>query len=209
MDFLGCCQGGHDELNAWVCSSPPTEDERQGSHLRGQIQAPSSSRHAGVPKSVAGDDKETAKQRLQRMIREFAHDVVGVGLPVEADYQCLPHGHDDAPHEVTLRMDRRLTRIELWPPEESVAPGMVPLAQLELQEVASIVKGFSSSKAEDDRQDRSKEACTLSLVRRGGMPMRLVFETNVVRDRAYTCLRIFQMSVDQQELADGSKPEVG
>merc|ERR1711920_394110 len=47
---------------------------------------------APMPASGPGaqeDDKDTAKQRLQRLIRDFAHDAVGPGLEVEAQSKAL------------------------------------------------------------------------------------------------------------------------
>merc|ERR1712183_1143143 len=111
--------------------------------------------------------------------------------------------------EVTLRMDRRLSRIELWPPDihESTLPGSSPTLEVPLQTVSSIVKGSSSGSsgastaAETPKQAMeewdTRENCTLTIARRDAADLRLIFESCIARDRAYTCLRIFQMSVDQ------------
>merc|ERR1719414_2862899 len=66
---------------------------------------------AGVQGGPSEDDKDMSKQRLQQLIRDFAHDVVfEAGLVVDARYiERRESGKQ------LLRMDKRLSRLELWP----------------------------------------------------------------------------------------------
>lgn len=201
------------------------------------------------------DEKETAKQRLQRLIRDFAHDAVGPGLEVEVQSSSLvvPATDANATMEAKLRMDRKLSRLELWsaiPGAQSAEGGQEMkgeqcLLKLPLQQVKQITKRNSaepgdvteadgaaggarteatskvdsaSSPDQASRQAKGSVVSTtprnttaiLCITRRptasGSMPdLRLNFESLMVRDRAYTCLRIFQMSVDQS--AEGQSRE--
>lgn len=171
---------------------------------------------APIPVSQGGqqDEKETAKQRLQRLIRDFAHDAVGPGLEVEAQTKGLigvASASAEGVLEALLRMDRRLSRLELWPISTQDGPpaGSQPLYFVVLQQVAAINKGIGGIEGGADGEEDGgaategtanfetlNNAC-LSVVQRAGPELRLIFDSPVSRDRAYTCLRIFQMSVDQ------------
>jgi len=176
---------------------------------------------APMPASGPGaqeDDKDTAKQRLQRLIRDFAHDAVGPGLEVEAQSKALMD-IDSATaagvQQALLRMDRRLSRLELWPLNsvDGPPPGSQPLYFITLHQVTAINKGVmvTASQAEEQGDGDGGTAVdgeaagisdlrinsSLTVVQRAGPEMRLLFDSGVSRDRAYTCLRIFQMSVDQ------------
>jgi len=170
-------------------------------------------RAQGAPVLAGGagnheDDKETAKQRLQRLIRDFAHDTVGPGLEVEAHSKALigtASASSDGVIAALLRMDRRLSRLELWPlsTQGGSPPGSQPMYSVVLQQVAAINKGGSPPEAGTDGEQDAAAAIAgrndtcLCVVQRQGPEMRLSFDSTVSRDRAYTCLRIFQMSVDQ------------
>lgn len=161
-----------------------------------------------APISHLEDDKESAKVRLQRLIRDFAHDAVGPGLEIEAQSQALELvAASGGSLQALLRMDRRLSRLELWPPSTSDgAIGSQPTLSVPLQLVERIVKGSSNESGdmpEPSSQDMtegvgsSRENSTLTIVQRSAADLRLVFDSAANRDKAYTCLRIFQMSVDQ------------
>lgn len=145
------------------------------------------------------DEKQSAKVRLQRLIRDFAHDAVGPGLEIEAQSESLQGavGSNDGCLQSLLRMDRRLSRLELWPPStsEGIVQGAAAIAAIPLQQVASIGKGVPQQGNEN--LDAERENATLTVVQRSGPDLRLIFLDSSTRDRAYTCLRIFQMSVDQ------------
>mmetsp|Transcript_36650 Transcript_36650/g.101813 ORF Transcript_36650/g.101813 Transcript_36650/m.101813 type:complete len:288 (-) Transcript_36650:59-922(-) len=258
--IFNCCHGMFEtQVNHWICSthssdSGPVDEEIIGSegqtynsHLligeeNAKFARPGSLR-GGPPMPVGGpggpeDKNETAKQRLQRLIRDFAHDAVGPGVLVEAQCQAFagqPFAANDGIVEAKLRMDRKLSRIELWCPTspDGSAQGEQVLLKVPLQQVQQITKRSSGEGdvAEADgaaggarteaatmegpmaAESRSRQVgptstsalrsgATLSITRRptaaGPTPdLRLTFESSMVHDRAYTCLRIFQMSVTQ------------
>lgn len=171
------------------------------------------------------DEKGTAKQRLQRLIRDFAHDAVGPGLEVEAQCPGMASTHADGILEVRLRLDRRLSRIELWAMNatEPNIQGKEALLKLPLQQVTAITKRASNELGMGDtseatpseavNSEANSRGATLVLSRRSTSnavvpELRLTFDTPTARDRAYTCLRIFQMSVDQS-LDGQSRDEEG
>jgi len=203
----------------WICSTTGSEPSGLVDEEIIGDESPAYKPHIqggddGVPKSSPGgsnaryrappapighgieDENESAKVRLQRLIRDFAHDAVGPGLEVEAQSESLPA---DGSLEALLRMDRRLSRLELWPPStsEGIVQGATATIAVPLQQVASIAKGTSGDGSEAVESDR--DSATLTVVQRSGPDLRLVFDSSVSRDRAYTCLRIFQMSVDQSK----------
>lgn len=222
--LVNCCHGVLD-ANAvrWMCSTstPYQVDEeiigeeapRYKPHLHGGPDGagpsqlpqwqPSTAGRSGRPQPASAgpapeDDKETAKQRLQRLIRDFANDAVGLGLEVEAHSEALAAGAGlEGGAGALLRMDRRLSRLELWlaSAEDVLLEGGTPALTVPLQQVSSVIKGWRSDTAEQPASPR--EDPTLTIVQRGGHDLRLVFDSVSSRDRAYTCLRIFQMSVDQ------------
>jgi len=210
QQLLNCCHGGLQ----WVCSTqegqPTTHEEIVGAQSavyksqfassadEGKAQTTPASRPAAPLAPGAGDDKDSAKSRLQRLIRDFARDVVGPGLAIEAQSLGLERSTDEAGGGVALqallRMDRRLSRIELWQPSAShgILEGSTATMSLPLNQVESIMKETAEPGA-DDRVliVRQREGPT-SLT-----GVRLIFDTLATRDKAYTCLRIFQMSVEQ------------
>merc|ERR1712232_725555 len=73
---------------------------------------------------------------------------------------------------------------------------------LPLQRVEALVKGAQLRPTE--KPNPSRDSCTLTVLQTsGGQDIRLIFEDMVTRDRAYTCLRIFQMSVDNSNESTG------
>lgn len=163
---------------------------------------------SAAPINSAGggeDQKETAKHRLQKLIRDFAHDAVGVGISVEA--ACSDLAENDKLLSATLRMDRRLSQAEIWRPAGTDDAASSALLVIKLQDVESIVKGLvpgSTDSPQKELDSTTKGDSALKMVRRTKTPVTLTFESSVLRDRAYTCLRIFQMSVDQVGSGSGS-----
>lgn len=157
------------------------------------------------------DEKETAKQRLKRLIRDFAHDAVGPGLEVTAQSLAFAGNNiAESGNEVEgrLRMDRRLSQLELWPPDvnESNVQDFAMLLAVPLRQVTSIAKGRTSNSAQLD-PGSPRDSAALNVVRHSAPNLRLIFETPIARDRAYTCLRIFQMSMDRPFEQD-TEPEI-
>jgi len=146
------------------------------------------------------DEKETAKQRLQRLIRDFAHDAVGPGLEVEAASEAFASSGSasgSTEQKALLRMDHRLSRLELWPPTNEGIQGSIATVAVPLQQVASIIKGLSCEPGDKPDTSDPRNNATVTVIQRNGPDLRLIFDNSISRDRAYTCLRIFQMSVDQ------------
>ncbi|CAJ1356040.1 unnamed protein product, partial [Effrenium voratum] len=138
------------------------------------------------------DDKETAKHRLQRLIRDFAHDAVGPGLPVEVQ-SADAEGEEGG----TLRLDRRLSQIEFWLGGGSAASIVMPFSKVE-----SISKGAEGT---DEKESDPRMASALKMVWKAGAELRVTFDSVMARDRAYTCLRIFHMSMEQ--VGRGAEPK--
>lgn len=154
------------------------------------------------------DARETAKQRLQALIRDFAHAVVGTGifvLAVSEDLVAAGIAHDGGGAKLKLRMDRRLSRIELWPPVEPheelqhVNPNLV----ISLKEISALLKssedaepGGTNAVASRRPVGDAEDPNSLTIIHKLGPPLQLTFDGQVARDKAYTCLWIFQMSVD-------------
>jgi len=150
--------------------------------------------------------EESPRTQLQRLIREFAVEVVGRGIRVEVKSQQSGGTSMDSPDTfvmaepqqlsvpAVLKMDRRISRIELWPlacldsPERG-REGITPLI-ITLHDVVAIVA-------------TSGEGCSLSIVRNRELDVSLIFQSSVMRDRAFRCLRIFQMSVDHSQDSAG------
>jgi len=235
--IFNCCHGMFEtQAGAWICSSHPSDPNRvdeeiigdEGPGYKSTLGSGDASklgrqggRRGGPAMPVGGpggpeDEKETAKQRLQRLIRDFAHDAVGPGLEVEAQCQVLagmPSASSEGTLEALLRMDRRLSRIELWGTNavEGSLQGKEALLKVPLQQVTAITKrivnemGDTSEAAASEAaapEANTRNTATLVLSRRSSPSvsapeLRLTFESSIARDRAYTCLRIFQMSVDQ------------
>eukprot|EP00931_Biecheleriopsis_adriatica_P109617 TRINITY_DN83889_c0_g1_i1.p1 TRINITY_DN83889_c0_g1~~TRINITY_DN83889_c0_g1_i1.p1 ORF type:complete len:214 (-),score=38.89 TRINITY_DN83889_c0_g1_i1:45-686(-) len=197
LPFFNCCSGVQDEQKE--AAKEVVDDPRAQKAVASGDAAGSNGTKppAKAPVSMvepAEDQNETAKHRLQRLIRDFAHDAVGPGLPMQAQSTQLPDS--EIPQEATLRMDRRLSQVEVWKAGAGTAALIIPL-----QEVESIVKGFTvDGVAESARPGGSPGGdgiSSLTMLRKGLPELRITFDSAISRDRAYTCLRIFQMSVDQ------------
>eukprot|EP00913_Durusdinium_trenchii_P019581 g18408.t1 len=143
-----------------------------------------------APPPVAGqDDKELAKQRLQRLIRDFAHDVVSNGLSV----QVATNESEGGPEEGTLRLDRKLRQVEFWQGEGVAATIVLPFSEVE-----------SISKVDTEEGRDAQPRTTLSLFSKGD-EVRVTFESTMARDRAFTCFRIFHMSASHVQARDNSR----
>jgi len=208
MSFFACCSGASEEpvrqevvSEQKVSGGESFEGDKDGGNVDGSVAAPVSVAPAPISSAGGGEDqKETAKHRLQRLIRDFAHDAVGVGIAVEA--MCSELGENDKPVSATLRMDRRLSQVEIWQAASGGTGDAASSALLviKLQEVESIVKGFGSDGIEQKKTELDatpKDEAVLKMARKSSPELKLTFESSISRDRAYTCLRIFQMSVDQ------------
>mmetsp|Transcript_42600 Transcript_42600/g.92820 ORF Transcript_42600/g.92820 Transcript_42600/m.92820 type:complete len:251 (+) Transcript_42600:182-934(+) len=227
--IFNCCHGVFEtHAGRWICSThvsdtgTPVDEEiigDEGPSSKPHVQRAQTSEEQaklvaarntkrGPPRPMGGpggpeDDKETAKLRLQRLIRDFAHDAVGPGLEVEAQTQAVSSdsGGFVPSFPALLRMDHRLSRLELWPPstQGGILQGSTATLAVPLQQVASIAKGgfFLLEQEVEEHSTEGRESSVLTVMQRSGPELRLLFDSTISRDRAYTCLRIFQMSVDQ------------
>lgn len=158
---------------------------------------------------AAEAENDTSKQRIRRLIRDFAHEVVfEPGILVRARYfERRELGKQ------LLRMDRRLSRLELWPVDSQgqVPEGSKATLTVELQLVTSISKAedrtardVCMAPAGEGEEANEEEDCAdevaLLLSHSGGRELWLVFDSSVSRDRACTCLCIFQKSLPSQAL---------
>mmetsp|Transcript_76107 Transcript_76107/g.235657 ORF Transcript_76107/g.235657 Transcript_76107/m.235657 type:complete len:286 (+) Transcript_76107:136-993(+) len=265
--MFNCCHGIGGQQGHWMCSTKEggtrVDEEVIGEegpaggkshHASGDAGGSARSNRAGrggPPMPVGGpggpeDEKETAKQRLQRLIRVFAHDAVGPGLEVEAQCTALAVTADcNGTMQAKLRMDRKLSRIEIWGAAAGSEKGEQCVLKVPLQQVKQITKRSGSepggvteadgaaggartevsskgdtgdSPHQGSRQPKGgsspaaspRSSATLCITRRpaasGQLPeLRLTFDSGNSRDKAFTCLRIFQMSVDQS--AEGHSRE--
>lgn len=206
---------------AWCSVDPlvnsPGDEEVVGNEVYMQRSVTDARRPVAAPLHVGGvsareDEKETAKQRLQRLIRDFAHDAVGTGMAIEVVAEnCDPDIQvPTVVQEALLRMDRRLSCLEVWfTDHDGLPPGRGSTASLKvpLELVSSISKGHfskeevASGKANelmDSGTQKAPPECALTVMQMDTLKLRLFFDTPTARDRAYTCLRIFQMSVDRR-----------
>jgi len=194
MHFFNCCSGAADAQNRSLCNvegGKVVEEIADENAKAGNGTSRPNGLRSPNPAGPLEDEKETAKHRLQRLIREFAQEAVGPGLGIEV---CAPElGEAESLQEATLRMDRRLSQVEIWHQEGGPDPVLVvPLVQVE-----SIVKGFSHGTQEAKADTALRDSTSLTIVRKSMPEVRLTLDTTISRDRSYTCLRIFQMSVDQ------------
>mmetsp|Transcript_80934 Transcript_80934/g.142777 ORF Transcript_80934/g.142777 Transcript_80934/m.142777 type:complete len:217 (+) Transcript_80934:124-774(+) len=201
QSFFNCCSGSADEQKSLcnVGGGKEVEDivnaDTKAADKDSKLVRPNGLRSPNPAGSLGSEDeKETAKHRLQRLIREFAQEVVGPGLGIEVLASEL--GDGGSLQEATLRMDRRLSQVEIWHQQGGPAPTLV----IPLQQVDSIVKGFSQDSTDEAKSEAlavPRDNTSLTMVRKAKSEVRLIFDSTISRDRAYTCLRIFQMSVDQ------------
>lgn len=181
MSF-GCC--------ASFCESQASEVINTESLTGEGREGDSDARPGTLAPVVVGSGKEpegedtSPKMRLRRVIREFAHKVVGQGLEVQTNYA-------GASMSGILRMDKRLSRVEIQARNSNI---MVALA-----DVQSFKKGFTYSTTKDEA--RHSEDLALTVIQERGTDLELIFDSATTRDHAFTCMKIFHMSISQS--ADG------
>lgn len=140
---------------------------------------------------------QSAKVRLQILIREFAYSAVGPGLEIDAqsqDFQGVDWGINGSLH-LLLRLDRRLSQLELWSP---VPGGAAATVVVPLQQISSMTKGV----AQDCKEKADAERDILVLTR-NEQNLRLVFPSSESRDKAYTCLYVFRQAEAGRPKSEG------
>jgi len=236
--IFNCCNAFEAHAGKWICSTqqlsesgaaideeiigeespacrPLVQDDPNNTKCpstsgRGQLR----SRSAPPPIGREGsgeEEKDSQKARLQKLIRDFAHDAVGPGLEIEAQSLAIcgsSAATGDGRLQALLRMDRRLSRLELWPPscpEEVHIKGSTATIAVPLQQVAQITKTVAHD--EGDVENTERDNLTLTVIQRSAPDLRLIFPSVAERDRAHTCLRIFRMSVDQSLDSQSNRAE--
>eukprot|EP00747_Dinoflagellata_sp_TGD_P195652 gnl/TRDRNA2_/TRDRNA2_64649_c0_seq1.p1 gnl/TRDRNA2_/TRDRNA2_64649_c0~~gnl/TRDRNA2_/TRDRNA2_64649_c0_seq1.p1 ORF type:complete len:243 (-),score=46.88 gnl/TRDRNA2_/TRDRNA2_64649_c0_seq1:161-889(-) len=219
--FFNCCHGMFEapgQGGTWICStqvsslagsvdeeisgdesSPAYKPHIQSDEVGKPVLAPSNTRRRSRPVGGPGapeDDKEAAKSRLQRLIRDFAHDAVGPGLEVNVESEAFKGSN--GMFQALLRMDRRLSRLEICQPSSTDARGSSVALQVPLVQVKQISKDVNPNEKQDGAKGtRCDNECMLVVTQVNSPDLRLFFESPAARDRAYACLRVFQKSVEQ------------
>jgi len=151
----------------------------------GMVAIPAIPPSAASQKDGTKEEKDSAKARLQQLIRDFARDAVGPGIPVEVE------SAEVTPAQCRLQMDKGLRHLEFRKEERTDGHRHVQL-MLPLVDVDSVSKVGGQSPP----NPREDQALVVNV--RAGPPIRIFFDSSATRDKAHTCLRIFQMSVEQQ-----------
>jgi hypothetical protein len=204
--LLGCCHGLC-ESNALDHEVVATDNHMsEGRDRAGQHGLPGGDEHLKLSKistirEMPEQENSSPKMRLRRIIRDFAHKVVGQGLVIEAQSLALAAEGtaDKAVPEITvrdepsrlpgiLRMDKRLSRLEIQ------TRSMV--LNIALQDVHSFKKGSSIGGIPADHSV-DPDSVALTVVHEVGPDTLLYFESPGIRDQAFTCFKIFHMSVFQ------------
>lgn len=173
------------DAGGWLCSCSAPAIEAEVAETK-PVEIP----------SVTDSDTKT---RLHTLIREFANAAVGHGIEVQVELPVLlgPGNHAT----LLLRLDPRLRGLELWPlnfNSESKA-----LWTSKLSEVTSIVKGDSSPiDSTDEAVSRHSIPAIVLFLRDSGDELKLVFDSQSARDRAFMCLRVFHKSVEMEMRMD-------
>lgn len=183
MADFGCCQG--------ICESQVAEVINNDAYAVSQyVDSQQGVGGLAVVRQEPEEESASPKVRLRRVIRDFAHKVVGTGIQVEVRSSVLSESADGGPIPGMVRMDKRLSRLEIQTRTVSVV--------ISLADVHSFTKGLSASNAKAlamEGKSRDLESVALTVVQDGGPDLEMFFDTINSRDQAYTCFKIFHMSV--------------
>jgi len=205
MDF-GCCQG--------ICESQVAEIINNDTHVESRYREGAQQGVAlAVVRQEPAEESASPKVRLRKVIRDFAHKVVGTGIQIEARSSMLSETADGLIPGM-VRMDKRLSRLEIQTRTVSVV--------ISLADVHSFVKGLSArSQAEkslalevpaDTEKGLVRDDFALTVVQDNGPDLEMFFDSVNSRDQAYTCFKIFHMSVfssmDSQSMGSSTEATV-
>jgi len=148
----------------------------------------------GIARAVSpspGVGKDSRASQYRQLIRNFARHAVGPGYPVVVRYP-RPNGEDgpvvvDDPENRelrTLRMNRQLSQIEIWPPSTG---------RDDVEETSTMNAAFPLKLV--DNFEKHSDSRTLTFRTQLFPLVELCFEGPDVRNKAYTCFKIFQMSI--------------
>lgn len=220
--LFNCCHCVHTEASRWIhgedefiATETPDAQGRGGSASEPlPISASTNFRAAPLKVDQKGASTQvktftpTELEKFKTMVAEFSDELIGHG-GLEVEVFCSDFSANYV--EAKLRMDTRLTRLEVWPPAAySVAADRdmtvdmaraLPTPPLTLpvllQHVKEIVKGVKLLNGEEP--DKFKEASALTLSRRGQADVRIIFDSPANRDRAAASLRVLCKSVEQRD----------
>jgi len=142
---------------------------------------------ASAGSCMSAEEKEKEKDRLQKLVKDFAKEAVtGIGVSL-----VNPETLRKSPH--FFQMDRYLTVFSLKPKDGSTAESAVQ--DFNVKDLNSIYKG-----PEVSMKAPSLGAIACSCVgldtNREDRHLFFHFDDNYERDKFYTCLKILRMSVD-------------
>jgi len=150
--------------------------------------APASSRStASCGSDMDGEEKAREKMRLQRLLRDFAKEVVA-GIAVNL---VNPLTGRRPPY--FFQMDRHLTVFSLKPKDGSTAESSVQ--DFNMKDIVSIYKGQEVMMKAPSLGCDAAECVGLD-TNRADRRLFFHFDDHYERDKFYTCLRIMRMSVD-------------
>eukprot|EP00439_Symbiodinium_sp_Y106_P055527 s1263_g7.t1 len=131
--------------------------------------------------------EEKEKGRLQRLVKEFAKEVVS-GIPVSL---VNPETTRQSPH--FFQMDRYLTVFSLKPKDGSTADSAVQ--DFSVKDLTRIYKGPELLMNAPSLGVLAQHCVALDTTRADRRVI-FVFDEPLERDKFYTCLKILRMSVD-------------
>jgi hypothetical protein len=188
MDF-GCCHGFCESQAAEVINPEALTSEGQS---RDDVNHGAGTLALTAVREMPEAENTSPKMRLRRVIRDFAHKVVGQGLEIEAHSPVL--GQNGAVPGI-LRMDKRLSRLEIQTRAITITISLADVSSF--KKGLSLSPGMSGEQAAGLRADRDGLALTVIQEAESGADMELFFDSTSMRDQAYTCFKIFHMSVFQ------------
>ncbi|CAK9081749.1 unnamed protein product [Durusdinium trenchii] len=144
-------------------------------------------RSAVSASSMSPEEKEREKGRLQKLVKDFAKEVVS-GIPVNLVNPATAH---PSPH--FFQMDRHLTVFSLKPKDGSTAEAAVQ--DYSVKELTKIYKGPEVLMNAPNLGVLAQH-CVAFDTTRADRRLIFVFDEALERDKFYTCLKILRMSVD-------------
>eukprot|EP00747_Dinoflagellata_sp_TGD_P194779 gnl/TRDRNA2_/TRDRNA2_62591_c0_seq1.p1 gnl/TRDRNA2_/TRDRNA2_62591_c0~~gnl/TRDRNA2_/TRDRNA2_62591_c0_seq1.p1 ORF type:complete len:229 (-),score=41.17 gnl/TRDRNA2_/TRDRNA2_62591_c0_seq1:82-768(-) len=213
------CKTELNSLNDWSCmsekdSGPPAQaaslshDEFAGGHIaaaiprvvsRGTGQKILESNHRNGSAKAPQPETDSAKHRLQQVIWTYAQDAVGPGFEVEAAVSMSRHVAAEQAAVIKplgrmkLRMDARLSCVELWPCDDAKAAA-TPSLSVALSGVDTVSKAEKAAAKADDQP----MLFGMSIVQADGPSLLLSFESQDVRDRSHACIRVLWKSLHRE-----------
>lgn len=144
-------------------------------------------RSAASVNSMSPEEKEREKSRLQKLVKDFAKEVVS-GILVNL---VNPATASQSPH--FFQMDRHLTVFSLKPKDGATAE--VAVQDYSVKDLTKIYKG-PEVLMNCPSLGVLAQHCVAFDTNRADRRLIFVFDEALERDKFYTCLKILRMSVD-------------